>query len=199
MLWSPRFGLGDVTVAAVSPLCVVLSSGLPDRYRLPFAGFFLFVTTAGLAWLAWNIRDAEPDSATATGPNAKLERPDLLAGGDPENALEWLIKIGNRPATYAGMAVLLLGVGLAGLAAGGPLESVGTVSLFGAALVLTKAFLRFGWPYIERFYESRQPDERDPNSMRHQGLSRDTMIFLTLAIAVFVGLLVLVALETMLS
>lgn len=199
MLRSPRSGLGGVTAAAVSSPCVALSSGLPDRYRLPFAGFFLLVTTAGLVWLSWRVRGAEPNSTTGTEPNAKLERQDLLAGGDPENTLEWLIKVGNRPATYAVLAVTLLGAGLVGLAVGGSLQSVGTVSLFGATLVLTKAFLRFGWPYIERFYEFRQPDERDPNSMRHQGFSRDTMIFLTLAVAVFVGILVLVALETMLS
>jgi len=87
---------------------------------------------------------------------------------------------------------------LIGFVVGGALRSVGAVSLFGAMLVLMKAFLRFGWPYIERFYESRQPDERDPNSMQHQGFSRDTMIFLTLAIAGFVGIFGLIALEAML-
>lgn len=196
MSWSLLSGLGGVAAAAVNPSWVVLSSGLPDRYRLPFAGFFLLVTTAGLVWLSRKIRGSE--SATATEPNAKLERQDLIAGGDPENALEWLITVGNRPATYAGMAVILLGVGLTGLAVGGQLQSVGAVSLFGAALVLTKAFLRFGWPYVERFYESRQSDERAPNSMRSQGFSVDTMIFLTLAVAVFVGILGLIVLEAML-
>jgi len=196
MPWLPLFGLGGVTSAAVSSSWVVLSGGLPDRYRLPFAGLFLLVTTGGLVWLSWRIRGAEPSAAT--DPNAKLERADLLAGGSPENTLEWLIKVGSRPATYAGLAVILLGTGLIGFVVGGALRSAGTVSLFGAMLVLMKAFLRFGWPYIERFYESRQPDERNPNSMRYQGFSRDTMIFLTLAIAGFVGIFGLIALEAML-
>lgn len=196
---SPLSGLGRDTVAVVSSPWVALSGGLPDRYRLPFAGAFLLVTTAWLVWLSRKIRGAESDSATAAEPNAKLERPDLLAGGDPENALEWLIKTGNRPATYAGLAAILLGTGVTTLAVGGSLQSVGVVSLFGAALVLTKAFLRFGWPYVERFYESRQPVERGPNSMRYRGFSRDTMVFLTLAIGVFVGILGLIVLEATLS
>jgi len=176
---------------------VTLSGGLADRYRIAFAGFLLVTTTAGLVWLSYKIRAADPESVAADEPTAKLERPDLFAGGDPENTLEWLIAVGNRPVTYAVLAVTLTGGGLVGVAAGGTFQSAGLVLLFGAVLVLTQTFLRFGWPYIERFYEGRQPDERDDDSLRYQGFSRDTMIFLTLAVATFVAIVGLVALEAM--
>lgn len=47
-----------------------------------------------------------------------------------------------------------------------------------------EAFLKYCWPYIEAFYEQRQPDpdERDPDAIRFQGFSVDSMLFTTLIV-----------------
>lgn len=178
---------------------VTLSSGLPDRYRIPAVGVIVVVSTAGLFWLAYKIRTADPGAATTQEPSGTLERRDLMADAKPENTFEWLITVANRPLTYGILDTVFVGLGLLSLALGGVFQFVGWILLFGAALFLIQTFLRFGWPRIEVFYERRKSGGHDPDSMRFQGFSQDTMIFLTLIAAMVVGLTALLALEMVLS
>lgn len=172
------------------------SDGLPERYRVAFGVGFLLAGVGGLVVLAHRIRNTEHDTDDAEI-SRDLHRPDLLEGGEPANWLEWLIQVANRPETYAATIVSMLVLGLLGV-----IFDVPTVTLsvfFGILLFSTKAFLEFGWPYVERFYDRREPDERDPESLRFQGFSTDMKIILTLLAASFLAVMGLVALETMLG
>ena len=71
--------------------------------------------------------------------------------------------------------------------------------VFVAALFATQGFLRYGWPRVQRFHERREPDERDPTSMRFQGFSADVRVFLTLFVAVALVVAGLVLLELSLA
>jgi len=196
--WSDVPAIVGPAVSGETWLWVPLSSGLPDRYRIPFAVVFLVVAGGGLAALVYRIQTADPESVTERELSPKLERTDLLEGGDPANTIERIIQVAHRPRTYAVAFVVLSGLGGAGLVVGGVSGSAGMVLLFADALLLMQAFLRFGWPHVEAFYERRQPEERDPESLRFQGFSTDTLVFLTLAAAMIVGTLGLVVLQTVL-
>lgn len=181
----------EAIVVAVDHSWVLLSPLLPERYRVAFALGLLVVGFGGLLVLAYKIRTAEPETGDREI-TSNLERADLLEGGTPQNTLEWVIQVSNRWQTYAaGIASLLV---LAAL--GMYLESsVAMLALFGGALLSLQAFLRFGWRYVERFYERRQPEERNPHSLRFQGFSTDVNIFLTFLVATFVVVMVLIGIE----
>lgn len=180
---------------AVDHFWVLLSPVLPERYRVAFALGILVVGFGGLLVLTYLVRTAEPETGDREI-TSKLERKDLLEGGTPQNTLEWVIQVSNRWQTYAaGIASLLV---LAAL--GIHFESsVVMLALFGGALLSLEAFLRFGWQYVERFYERRQPEERNPNSLKFQGFSTDVTIFLTFLLATFVVVMVLIGIEMTVS
>jgi len=190
-------GVPGMAASGLQPevlLWLPLASGLPDRHRVPVALFIGVVATGGLALLGYRIRTADPDPTDDREITAKLERRDLMEGGDPNNTMEWIIQVANRPVTYAVSLTALVGLSLVALALGWG-AGLG-VLLFGTALVAIQTFLRLGWPYVESFYERRQPDEQEADSLRFQGFSRDTMTFLTIVIALFVATMGLIALES---
>lgn len=174
-------------------------TGPPDegflaRNREAIIGAGAVAALGGLALLAYKIRTADPASVGTRAVSGKLERQDLMAGGEPVNALERIIQAGNSPLTYVVATAGLLGLGAL-------LEFVGvqvlSVAAFGVALLVMHAFLRFGWPHIEAFYERESPAETDPNSMRFEGFSTDTKVFLTLFVAILVLVLGLILVESM--
>lgn len=67
---------------------VSLASGLPDQYRIPFHAIFAGASAIGLGLLAYTLRSADTTSGEDDRVNSKLERTDLLEGGDPDNVLE---------------------------------------------------------------------------------------------------------------
>lgn len=196
MGWSDVLEVAGQAVRAELLLWVPLSSGLPDRYRIPFTAVFLVVTGGALVVLAYTIRTTDPEPVEDRNITAKLERPDLLEGGDPANTLERMIQVASRPSTYGVLFTVLAGLMLAGFVVGGVFESAVMVLVYAGGLLLLQAFLRFGWPHVETFYGRREPEERDPDSLRFQGFSTDTLVFLTLVAAMVVGTLGLVALQT---
>lgn len=168
--------------------------GFFRRNREAVIGAGAVAALGGLALLAYKIRTADPESVGSRQVSGKLERQDLMAGGEPANALERIIQLGNDPLTYA--------VAIAGLVGLGTLLSlVGIQALpvagFGAALLVMHAFLRFGWPYVEAFHDRESEAETDPDSMRFEGFSTDTKVFLTLFAAVLVLVLGLILVESM--
>lgn len=82
-------------------------------------------------------------------------------------------RVGNG--LTVGRCSALLGIGETGTLFG--------VFLFGAMLFAVQGFLRYGWPYVQRYHERREPAQRNPTSMRFQGFSADTRVFLTLLVA----------------
>lgn len=195
MVWRGVLPVVEPAVRAELSLWRPLSSGLPDRYRTPFVAVFLVVTFGGLAVLAYKIRTTDPESADERELTSQLERTDLLEGDDPANTLERIIQVANHPTTYVVIFTLLAGLVLAAFVAGGALESAVLALLYLGALLLLQSFLQFGWPYIERFHEGRQSEERDPESLRFQGFSKDMLVFLTLITVMIAGMLGLVALQ----
>lgn len=171
------------------------SSGLPDRYRLPFVATLVVVGVGGLTLLAYKIRDADPDGTGGRPPDSTLD-PDELERGGATNSFERLIRIVNRPGTYAVMLGTTLGAGALELVFGWFGGEVWALLFFAGLLLTTKAFLRFGWPYFESFYDRRQPDERDPDSLRFQGFSTDSLILMTLVALMLLGMLTLVLVES---
>ena len=180
------------------PLSVVLSGGLPDRYRIPFVVFFAVFSVGGLLVLAYKLRTADPEAMADREITSKLERKDLLEGGEPSNFMEWVIKVANRADVYLVMIVLSFGLAVVGLTTGW-FPTLAGVMLFGGALFSVQAFLRFVWPYFENYYDRRQPDERDPHAFEFQGFSTDMMIFLTLFVLSFLGVMTLILLESRLT
>lgn len=167
--------------------------GVLARNREAVIGAGAVAALGGLALLAYKIRTADPESAGTRQVSGKLERQDLMAGGEPANALERIIQLGNDPLTYVAAIAGLLGLGAL-------LEFVGIQVLpvigFGVLLLVMHAFLRFGWPHVEAFHERESPAEADPDSMRFEGFSTDTKVFLTLFVAVLVLVLGLILLES---
>lgn len=100
----------------------------------------------------------------------------------------------DRPSVYATGTLLTAGIGVV-LGMAGKGEPFG-VFIYGAMMLAVYGFLRYGWPPIQRFHERREPDERDPTSIRFEGFSADVGVFLTLvaAVTVFVFGLILVEL-----
>jgi len=167
--------------------------GFLARNREAIIGAGAVAALGGLALLAYKIRTADPASVGTRAVSGKLERQDLMAGGEPVNALERIIQAGNSPLTYvagiAGLLVLGLLLELVGL-------RVLPVAAFGVLLLVVQAFLRFGWPHVEAFHERESPAETDPDSMRFEGFSTDTKVFLTLFVAILVLVLGLILLES---
>lgn len=190
-----HFGVLRQDIVPEGPFWVALSTGLSDPYRLPFVVFVAVASLGGLTLLAYKLRTADTKSTDEREVSSKLERTDLLAGGDPANTLEWVIATANKPISYALLITVLFGLGVLGLSLG-RFVAVAGPAVFGGALLSVQAFLRFGWPYFEEFYQRRQPDERDPESLRFQGFSTDVMIFLTLFALTFFGVLLLILVET---
>lgn len=168
--------------------------GFFARNREAVIGAGAVAALGGLAALAYKIRTADPESVGTRAVSGKLERQDLMAGGEPANALERIIQLGNDPLTYVAGIAGLLGLGAL-------LEFVGVqvlpVAAFGVLLLVMHAFLRFGWPHVEAFHEQESPAETDPDSMRFEGFSTDTKVFLTLFAAVLVLVLGLILVESM--
>ena len=103
----------------------------------------------------------------------------------------------DRPSMYAAGTLLAVVAGaFLGMAGNG--RAFGSI-VFVAALFATQGFLRYGWPRVQRFHERREPDERDPTSMRFQGFSADVRVFLTLFVAVALVVAGLVLLELSLA
>jgi len=165
---------------------------VPEQYRVQFALAFAVVSIGGLGLLAYKMRtaDAEPEDREVS---SKLERRDLLDGREPTNTLERVVQVANKRETYA--------VGIVGMFALSVLalvldrNGVGVLLLFGCLLFALKAFLRFGWSYVDAFSTRHQPDERDPDSIRFQGFTRDVSTFLILFVVTTVALLLLIGVE----
>lgn len=190
--------LFDTVLSTEIGFWVVLASGLPDRYKIPFVLGFAGFSIIGMGVLAYKLRTNDTTSGGERNVNSKLERTDLLEGGDPENVLEWIIAVLRRRNSYIVIIGTTLGLGIL-LGVMGYSGGLAGALVFASVLFGLHGFLRFGWPYLEAFYDRRQPDERDPNSLRFQGLSTDAMVFLTLfAITVF-GMLILVAVQSFVS
>jgi len=170
------------------------AEGFFERNRESVIGAGAVAALGGLALLAYKIYTADPDSVGSRQVSGKLEREDLMAGGEPANALERVIQVGNDPLTYAGGIAGLLGLGTLLSLLGIP---VLPVAGFGVALLVMQAFLRFGWPHVEAFHERESPVETDPDSMRFEGFSTDVRVFLTLFAAVLVALFGLILIESM--
>lgn len=167
--------------------------GFLARNREAIIGAGVVAALGGLALLAYKIRTADPESAGTRAVSGKLGRRDLIAGAEPANVLERITEVRNNPLTYVVGIVGLLGLGAL-------LEFVGmqvlAVTGLGVLLLVVHAFLRFGWPHIEAFHERESPAETDPDSMRFEGFSTDTKVFLTLFAATLVLVLGLVLLES---
>ena len=103
----------------------------------------------------------------------------------------------DRPSMYGAGTLLAVVVGaFLGMAGNG--RAFGSL-VFVAMLFAIQGFLRYGWPHVQRFHERREPDERDPTSMRFQGFSTDVRVFLTLFVAVALVVAGLVLLELYLA
>jgi len=99
----------------------------------------------------------------------------------------------DRPSVFAAATLLTTGIAvLFGMAGKG--KPFG-VFVFGAALLGVFGFLRYVWTPVQRFHERREPDERDPTSMRFEGFSADTRVFLTFLAAITLVTLGLILLD----
>lgn len=76
------------------------------------------------------------------------------------------------------MTAVVVFLGMAG--SGGALD----VFVFVAMLVAVLGFPRHRWPHVQRFHARREPDERDPTSVRFEGSSADAAPFRTILAAV---------------
>lgn len=175
-----------------APSRIALSSGLPDRYRIPFVLFFAVASFGVLAVIIYKMHTTGPVNDHEAGP--PLDGPETRDGDGGHPTLDWLSSVTNTPEMYAILLSFSFGTGLV-LTVVDLFTGVAGAMFFAGVLFGIKAFLRFGWPYVERFYERRQPDERDPNSLRFQGFSTDLLIFLTLFAVTIIGMLVLVLVE----
>jgi len=99
----------------------------------------------------------------------------------------------DRPSVYAVGTLAIAGAGVLFGRAGSGVLFAGF--LFVAHLFAVQGFLRYGWPHLQRFHERRDPDERDPTSMRFEGFSADVRVFLTLLVAVALAMFGLILLE----
>lgn len=179
-------------------LWVSLTSGLPYRYRLPFLLVLGGGSAMGLTVLAYKLRTADTTPGHDSKVNSKLERTDLLEGGDPENPLEWVITASDNRNLHLVIIGSTLGLGVL-LGALGYFTGLAGALVFAAVLFGLHGFLRFGWPHLEAIYDRRQPVDREADSLQFQGFSTDTLVFLTLCAIGFVGMFLLVALEMLLS
>lgn len=177
------------------PFRVVLSGGLSEQYRVPFAAAFAIVSIGLLVVLVYKLQSSDREASENSEVMTKLEPSDSLESDVSDSKLASVADLVYAPRTYVVLLVASLGIGLL-LTAMGRFTHVAAAFIFGSALFSIKAFLRFGWPYLERFYERRQREEQDPNSLRFQGFSTDVSIFLTLLVLTFVGMMLLIMLET---
>lgn len=179
---------------------IVLATQRPFRQRLLVTAGLVGFAGVGLLVLAAKLRAAGDEVTTDRQVSRDLERTDLKDGGDPANTLESIIWTANRWETYALAIALFFGLAVLAAIAGLPRELVG-VGLFGGFLFALESFLKYCWPYIEGFYEQRQPDpeERDPDSIRFQGFSVDSMILMTLIVGLLGVFGALIALEVALT
>ena len=178
----------------------VFATQLPFRQRLLVTAGLVGFAGVGLLVLAAKLRAAGDEVTTDRQVSRDLERTDLKDGGDPANTLESIILTANRWETHALAIALFCGLAVLAAIAGLPRELVG-VGLFGGFLFSLEAFLKYCWPSIEAFYERRQPapEDRDPDSIRFQGLSVDSMILLTLIVGLLGAFGTLIALEVALT
>ena len=179
---------------------IVLATQLPFRQRLLVTAGLVGFAGVGLLVLAAKLRAAGDEVTTDRQVSRDLERTDLKDGGDPANTLESIIWTANRWETYALAIALFFGLAVLAAIAGLPRDLVG-VGLFGGFLFSLEAFLKYCWPSIEAFYERRQPapEDRDPDSIRFQGFSVDSMILMTLIVGLLGVFGALIALEVALT
>jgi len=175
---------------------IAAREGLPDRYRLPFVALLVVFGFGGLALLAYKLRSADPDQTGERPPDSTFDRDGILERAGTNGRIDRLLQVANRPSTYAVMLGTMLATGILELIFGWFGSGVLGVVFFAGLLLSTKAFLRFGWPVIESFHDRRQPNERNPDSLRFQGFSTDMLILMTLVVLMFVGMLTLVVLES---
>jgi len=161
--------------------------GFLDRNRQAIIGGAGVVALVALALLVYKIRSAEPTSPKDEA--ISYDREAILEEDDPRNLLERAITVANKPRSYAVLITVTLGTGI-GLVLAGMLEAA-VGFLFTTSLLVMQAFLKFGWPYVESFYEG-EPTGDSPDSMRFEGFSTDFKIFLMLFVAIFVVVLGLV-------
>lgn len=195
MIYSCVPSLSASAAVPAFPYRVVLYGGLSDRSRIQFVAAFAIVSTGVLVVLLYKLRTSDREADEQSEVMTKLEPSDSLESDVSDSKLASVADLVYAPRTYVVLLVASLGIGLL-LTAMGRFTHVAAAFIFGSALFSIKAFLRFGWPYLERFYERRQRDEQDPNSLRFQGFSTDVSIFLTLLVLTFVGMMLLIMLET---
>lgn len=99
----------------------------------------------------------------------------------------------DRPSVYAAGTLVIAGIGvLFGMAGEGRLFGV---FVFGGVMFAVEGVLRYVWPRVQRFHERREPDERDPESMRFEGFSADVRVFLTFLAVVTLAMFGLILIE----
>jgi len=182
----------EVEPATVESPVAPLTDSFFERNRTRLVGGGGVAAVGALVALAYRIRTADPESTTGGEISDKLERKDLLEGGETQNALERIVQLANRPETYAvwGVSLALLAAVFGMLGYGAPLG----VTLFAFMLLALQAWLRFAWPHIEAFYDSRQRTH-DPGSFRFDTPSSEFLILATQAALVFAGIGLLLAIE----
>lgn len=103
----------------------------------------------------------------------------------------------DRPSVFAAGTLLITGIGVVfGMVGNGRLFGV---FVFGGVMFAVEGVLRYVWPRVQRFHERREPDERDPTSMRFEGFSADVRVFLTFLAAVMLTVFGLILLEVSVS
>lgn len=179
---------------------VVFYGGLPADQRFLFVVGFTGVFGGGLLLLAIKLRAADGGAAADRELNSSLERRDLMEDGEPANALESVIQTANRWETYTLSILLSFTLAAVTVAAGLPRALFG-LGLFCGMMFTLEACLKYGWPYVEAFYEDRQSDReaRNPDSVKFEGFSVDTLILLTLTAGLFVAVMGLIAIEVLIA
>lgn len=193
-MYSPVPRLSASAVVRAIPSRVVFSGGLSGQYRTVFVTGFLVVSIGSLVVLAYKLRARDSKAGETGDVLTKLEPTESRESDISNSKLAWVADIVYSPKIYFFIVSAPLGMGLF-FTAIGRFSDVAAALIFGSGLFSIKAFLRFGWPYFERFYERRTPDQQDPDSLRFQGFSTDTSLFLTLFALMFVGMLLLILLE----
>lgn len=170
--------------------------GVIERNRGLIIGLGTLATVGGLGWLVYKIRAADPAETQGDAPTSKLEREDLLAGGEAQNPLERLIQLANRPEAYP----VMIGVTAAvtGLLAIAGFPAALAVGAYGILLFAMMAFLSIGWPIIEARFNGSGSTATDRDSLRFEGFSTDTKVFITLLVLLLGTMLGLIFVESLL-
>lgn len=182
----------DVDPATVGSKVRPITESVFERYRVPVVGAGGLAAVGGLALLVYKVRQADPAQGDDQELTDKLERKDLLEGGEPNNVLEWIIQLADEPRTYVVAVVSSLVLTGVFLAVGN--FTAGVLLLFLLTWFLVETWLRFGVPRLERRLEQYQSDEPASGSLKFAGPSTDFQVLLVQLVIVFLVILGLILL-----